>query len=161
MLGAQHGTQSWDSRITPWAEGRCWTAEPLRDLQHISILKLFEIIIHLHPCVRCNTEFLCSVYPTYPTGSILKTAVQHYNQESDTEVIKIQKIRLPEDLSLPFYIHFPSPSIPPQLATINVLCASIILSYQECYIKWNHTVLWTQSVEPGISSFRGYKICWQ
>ena len=30
MPGAQHGTRSQDSRITPWAEGRCSTAEPPR-----------------------------------------------------------------------------------------------------------------------------------
>ena len=33
MPGAQHGTQSWDSRITPWAKGRRQTAEPPRDPQ--------------------------------------------------------------------------------------------------------------------------------
>ena len=25
MQEARHGTRSWDSRITPWAEGRCLT----------------------------------------------------------------------------------------------------------------------------------------
>ena len=30
VQGARCGTQSWDSRITPWAEGRCSTAEPPR-----------------------------------------------------------------------------------------------------------------------------------
>ena len=30
MQGARHGTQSQDSRITPWAEGRCQNAEPPR-----------------------------------------------------------------------------------------------------------------------------------
>ena len=33
MQGARHGTQSWDSRITPWAEGRHSTAEPPRHPQ--------------------------------------------------------------------------------------------------------------------------------
>ena len=28
MQGARRGTQSWDSRIMPWAEGRCSTASP-------------------------------------------------------------------------------------------------------------------------------------
>ena len=32
MQGAWCGTRSWDSRITPWAKGRRWTAEPSRDL---------------------------------------------------------------------------------------------------------------------------------
>ena len=31
MLGARCGTRSWDSRMVPWAKGRCQTAEPLRD----------------------------------------------------------------------------------------------------------------------------------
>ena len=31
MQGARCGTPSWDSRIKPWAEGRCSTAEPPRD----------------------------------------------------------------------------------------------------------------------------------
>ena len=31
MPGARHGTQSQDSRITPWAKGSCQTAEPPRD----------------------------------------------------------------------------------------------------------------------------------
>ena len=31
MLGAQRGTRSRDSRITPWAKGRRQTAEPPRD----------------------------------------------------------------------------------------------------------------------------------
>ena len=30
MQGARHGTRSRDRRITPWAEGRCSTAEPPR-----------------------------------------------------------------------------------------------------------------------------------
>ena len=30
MQGARHGTRSWISRITPWAEGRHLTAEPPR-----------------------------------------------------------------------------------------------------------------------------------
>ena len=30
MQGAGCGTRSWDSRITPWAEGRCSTAKPPR-----------------------------------------------------------------------------------------------------------------------------------
>ena len=30
MQGARCETQSWDSRITPWAEGRCSTTEPPR-----------------------------------------------------------------------------------------------------------------------------------
>ena len=29
--GAQCGTRSWVSKIRPWAEGRCQTAEPPRD----------------------------------------------------------------------------------------------------------------------------------
>ena len=33
MQGAQHGTRSRDSRIAPWAKGRCQTAEPPRDPQ--------------------------------------------------------------------------------------------------------------------------------
>ena len=33
MLGARRGTQSWDSRITSWAEGRRSTAEPPKDPQ--------------------------------------------------------------------------------------------------------------------------------
>ena len=28
MQGAQCGTRSWDSRIMPWAEGRCSSTEP-------------------------------------------------------------------------------------------------------------------------------------
>ena len=28
MQGARYGTRSWYSRITPWAEDRCSTAEP-------------------------------------------------------------------------------------------------------------------------------------
>ena len=31
MPGARHRTRSWDSRIAPWAKGRCQTAEPPRD----------------------------------------------------------------------------------------------------------------------------------
>ena len=31
MQGARHGTQSRDSRIMPWTEGRHQTAEPCRD----------------------------------------------------------------------------------------------------------------------------------
>ena len=31
MQGAQCGTQSWDSRIMPWAKGRRQTTEPPRD----------------------------------------------------------------------------------------------------------------------------------
>ena len=38
MQGAPCGTQSRDSRITPWAKGRCQTAEPPRD-QVTEILK--------------------------------------------------------------------------------------------------------------------------
>ena len=34
MLGARCGTRSQDSRITPWAEGRCQTTEPPRDPLH-------------------------------------------------------------------------------------------------------------------------------
>ena len=33
MPGAHCGTQSRDSRITPWAKGRCQTAKPPRDPQ--------------------------------------------------------------------------------------------------------------------------------
>ena len=33
MQGARHGTRSQDSRITPWAKGRCQTAEPPKDPQ--------------------------------------------------------------------------------------------------------------------------------
>ena len=39
MQGAWCGTWSWDSRITPWAEGRWQTAEPPRDPQK-DILKI-------------------------------------------------------------------------------------------------------------------------
>ena len=35
MPGARRGTRSWDSRIAPWAKGRCQTAEPPRDPQEI------------------------------------------------------------------------------------------------------------------------------
>ena len=31
MQGARHRTRSQDPRITPWAEGRCQIAKPLRD----------------------------------------------------------------------------------------------------------------------------------
>ncbi|MBA7579181.1 hypothetical protein ES708_21050 [subsurface metagenome] len=31
MLGAQCETGSWDSRIEPWAKGRCQTGEPPKD----------------------------------------------------------------------------------------------------------------------------------
>ena len=31
MLGARRGTRSRDSRIVPWANGRCQTAEPSKD----------------------------------------------------------------------------------------------------------------------------------
>ena len=39
MQGAWCGTQSWDSGITPWAEGRCSTAQPPR---HPSLLHNFK-----------------------------------------------------------------------------------------------------------------------
>ena len=41
MQGAQYGARSWDSRITPWAGGRCQTTEPPRDPQAISLLSAF------------------------------------------------------------------------------------------------------------------------
>ena len=41
MLGARHGTQSWDSRITPWTEG---SAKPLSHLgcPTCSLMELFD-----------------------------------------------------------------------------------------------------------------------
>ena len=38
MLGAQHGTQSRDSRIALWAKGRRQTAEPPRDPRYLMLL---------------------------------------------------------------------------------------------------------------------------
>ena len=43
MQGAQRGTRSQDSRITPWAKGRRKTAEPPRDPLAFFILKIFEV----------------------------------------------------------------------------------------------------------------------
>ena len=40
MLGARCGTRSQDSRIAPWAKGRCQTAEPPRDPYFTSFKKL-------------------------------------------------------------------------------------------------------------------------
>ena len=42
MQGAQFGTQSQDSRITPWAEGRSQTAEPPRDPQHTVLISFVD-----------------------------------------------------------------------------------------------------------------------
>ena len=43
MQGARCGTQSRDSRIVPWAKGRCQTAEPPRDLLFFkNILFIYE-----------------------------------------------------------------------------------------------------------------------
>ena len=41
MQGAQCGTRSWNSRITPWAQGRSSTAEPPRDPQ-VASFKLWS-----------------------------------------------------------------------------------------------------------------------
>ena len=38
MQGAQRGTRPWDSRIMPWAKGRCQTTEPPRELPIAPIL---------------------------------------------------------------------------------------------------------------------------
>ena len=68
MQGAPHGTQSLDSRITPWAEGRCSTAEPPRDPYssqfgveiyqlHKSIYKSIHENYYLNRFHRQNKDF--------------------------------------------------------------------------------------------------------
>ena len=48
MPGARRGTRSQDSRIVPWAKGRCQTAEPPRDPPDYFFLRQYNLFFSLH-----------------------------------------------------------------------------------------------------------------
>ena len=64
MQGARCGTRSWDTRITPWAEGRSPTAEPPRRPKGIHFKNHHPVVLRL-PCAETSRgSFICSFEET-------------------------------------------------------------------------------------------------